>query len=95
MGFLVALRALIGMELMDYLPEAGRSLLSEAQIEAENAERSRSFQKFGKFLVQEGYLIPGWKLSEFEILNDNFVNAQTEIRFTPRLMNYRLCEALD
>lgn len=87
-GFVPIISDMTTLPLKEYLSTLWPLYLA-ASTELNWTKRSELFRKFDHALVSQERLLPGWRTESFSLLKNEFVEAQTGYRYTPRLQDVR------
>ena len=88
-GFLGLLNVIFGMPFKEYLKDLGPSL-AHTELEEDWAKRAGEFRVLGESVIKSGLMTPGWRVPMYEVKNSLVQNLQFQIRYTPRLVNFKV-----
>lgn len=88
-GFLALLNQFLGQDLKVYLGDI-RKTLEMAEAEQDWSRRTELYREFGKELIDQGLLTPGWRVPTYEVRSPELKFKESQARYSPRLINYAL-----
>lgn len=86
-GFLGPLEEDLGMSFEEYLGELKKDYI-QAQSSQDWKIRAGFFRTIAKSLVENSFMVPGFRNEQYSCLNTGFEKREVSLRYTPRLINY-------
>ena len=86
-GFIGPLEEDLGMSFEQYLGEMKNDFIKAQALQDWNA-RTEIFKMIAKSLVENSFMIPGFRNEQYSCLAPAFIKGEVSLRYTPRLVNY-------